>query len=228
MSAPNPSLIFWQHDLRQAIANNTWTPLAWNLNRNSKPSQHAWSDYKFVPATTAIAAGSDAQALPQATINVDSTADFADSGYLVITISNIDRVVKYTGKNATQFTGCTLGAGTLATTNPVKQALVEFKSPYPAICALVAEIAWAPNITGTRGIRVTFGGGLLGGTTLVDATATGTPHIQTAEQPAFPLGNPPNTIEVFQDSGGTLNTAIQGNLDSPRLVVTTLGTYTTA
>lgn len=64
-----------------------------------------------VPATTTIAVASNGQVLPQGTINVVSTTNFPAYGWLIIG----SRVVQYTGKTATTFTGCTGGTGALAT-----------------------------------------------------------------------------------------------------------------
>jgi hypothetical protein len=65
---------------------------------------------------TTIAAGSDKKVLPQGTINVASTASFPAEGQLVIGAD----VVTYTGKGATEFTGCTGGTGELTTGEKVK------------------------------------------------------------------------------------------------------------
>jgi len=79
----------------------------------------------FISSSTTIAAGSNGQALPQATINVASTAGFPTSGTLRITISGADTLVTYTGLNGgTQFTGCSGGTGTLATSQAVSFANV--------------------------------------------------------------------------------------------------------
>ena len=64
-------------------------------------------------------------ALPQATINVTSTAGFDSSGTLEIgsqvTPSAPITVVSYTGKTATSFTGASGGTGTFATGQEVRQ-----------------------------------------------------------------------------------------------------------
>jgi hypothetical protein len=71
-----------------------------------------------VPTTT-IAAGSNAAALPQATINVAATTGFATAGKFTVTISGSPVTVTYTGVTGTSFTGCTGGTGTLATAQAV-------------------------------------------------------------------------------------------------------------
>jgi len=65
--------------------------------------------------TTTIAAGSNGQTLPQATVFVASTAGFPTSGQFVVDGS----VVSYTGTTSGSFTGCTGGTATLSTSDPV-------------------------------------------------------------------------------------------------------------
>lgn len=64
---------------------------------------------------TTIAAASNGQTLPQATINVVSTTGFPNSGSVKIQ----NQIIAYTGKTSTTFTGCTGGTATLATGNTV-------------------------------------------------------------------------------------------------------------
>ena len=73
--------------------------------------------------STTIAAGSNGAALPQATINVASTAGFPSSGSVIIDISGSRQLVSYTGLTGTTFTGCTGGTGTLATNNGVTNTI---------------------------------------------------------------------------------------------------------
>lgn len=69
-----------------------------------------------VGASTTIAAGSNGQSLPQATINVASTTNFPTSGTINVVTSAGTQSVTYTGLNAgTQFTGCSGGTGTMST-----------------------------------------------------------------------------------------------------------------
>jgi hypothetical protein len=72
-------------------------------------------------AATTIAAGSNGQALPQATINVANTSAFTTSGSLLVTTSAGIQVVTYTGKTPTSFTGCSGGTGTMTTGGAVTQ-----------------------------------------------------------------------------------------------------------
>jgi hypothetical protein len=67
------------------------------------------------PAATTVAAGSNGVTLPQATVNVASTAGWPAKGVLVVGGST----VQYTGLTSTSFTGCTGGTATLATGNAV-------------------------------------------------------------------------------------------------------------
>lgn len=81
--------------------------------------------YNF--AKTNIAAASNGQVLPQATVNVGSTARFAATGsFKVLTTAGV-QLVTYTGKTATSFTGCAGGTGTLGT-----RAAVEYPLPTTA------------------------------------------------------------------------------------------------
>jgi hypothetical protein len=65
-------------------------------------------------ATTTIAAGSNGQSLPQATINVASTSGFPTSGAIAVATSDGVQTVAYTGVTGTSFTGCTGGTGTMS------------------------------------------------------------------------------------------------------------------
>jgi hypothetical protein len=76
----------------------------------------------FFVGSTTIAAGSNGAALPQSTINVASTAGFAQSGQILVTISGAPQLITYTGITATSFTGCTGGTGALATSQAVQFA----------------------------------------------------------------------------------------------------------
>lgn len=72
--------------------------------------------------STTIAAGSNGASLPQATINVASTTGFATSGTIYVITTNGPQAVTYTNTNATQFTGCSGGTGTMNTGNSVSSA----------------------------------------------------------------------------------------------------------
>ena len=64
---------------------------------------------------TTIAAASNGQSLPQATINVASTAAFPSSGAAFVVTSTGTQEVIYTGTTGTALTGCTGGTGAMAT-----------------------------------------------------------------------------------------------------------------
>jgi hypothetical protein len=65
---------------------------------------------------TTIAAGSNGQALPQATINVAAvSALFGTLGQFVVIINGAAVTINFTGTTGTSFTGCSGGTGTLAT-----------------------------------------------------------------------------------------------------------------
>lgn len=81
-------------------------------------------------AVTAIAAGSNGQTLPQATINVTSTAGFPASGTIKVHTSAGVEDVTYTGLTATSFTGAAGGTGTLTTGGVVDGPIIPQLSIY--------------------------------------------------------------------------------------------------
>lgn len=222
-------LIFWQHPVAQTLPSGVWTPVAWNALLSSVPNAAEWTTY--VPASTTIAAGSNGAVLPVGTINVVSTTGFAAATstaprYLVVRISGTDRVVMYTGMSGgTQFTGCTLGVGTLATGQAIAQANVELVTPLGAVGAMIAELAWASNGTGGRWTRLravdALGPGihLNGGTGFAAAIASTDPLIRSVAQEQ-PIPNPAQRfrIEGHQTSGGPLDSPID-QAAAPRLVI---------
>lgn len=68
-----------------------------------------------IVTSTTITSGSNGAVLPQATINVASTAGFSTSGIVNVTSSTGSQVIAYTGITGTSFTGCTGGTGTMST-----------------------------------------------------------------------------------------------------------------
>lgn len=69
-----------------------------------------------IPTSTILAVGSNGLALPQDTINVNSTVGYnATGGTLKVTTSAGVQIVTYTGITATSFTGCSGGTGTMST-----------------------------------------------------------------------------------------------------------------
>lgn len=86
----------------------------------------------YTTARTTIAVGSNGVSLPQATINVASTAAnastgtvaFPSSGTLYITTAAGVQTVTYTGVTGTTFTGCSGGTGAMST-----GGLVQFTTP---------------------------------------------------------------------------------------------------
>jgi hypothetical protein len=220
----NPSrrpYIWYQHPRAIAIPNNTWTPIPWDTNRVDTSNSHPG-----YTASTTIAAGSNGAALPQSTINVADTSAFSSTGYLVITISGNDTVVGYTGKTATTFTGCNtapdagISTGTLATGQTVAQSNVVFVINTPYLWNLVAEVAFDSSATGVRGMRVrdmTAPFYFPGATNYVGGLGISLQHMQVAMQPGF-LATTVTRIEVYQNSGGVLNVALDG-LQSPSLMM---------
>lgn len=193
-----------------------------------------WTPY--IAAATTIAAGSDTAVLPQATINVASTVGFAaasasNPGFIVIEIAGVDVVVQYTGLTTTQFTGCTLGVGTLATGQNVRQANVHnFAVPGGKLGVGTVEAAFAANATNDRGIRfrvIDFLFNFPGGTKTEKSCATQTHHIQSGEQPGTVVPGNFMRFELFQDSGGNLNTVVEA-LSAPRIVMVAVTGFSAA
>ena len=86
-----------------------------------------WDAFVFGGASTTIAAGSDGQSLPQATINLTSTSGFVVpeyyglAGTVMINTTLGKQLVTYSGVNGNALTGCAGGAGAMATGNAVWQ-----------------------------------------------------------------------------------------------------------
>ena len=80
-----------------------------------------YSDTDDYQVEATVAAGSDGDELPQATINVDTTDYFESSGDLYIMSTDGLQIVTYTSKTGTTFDGCTGGTGTLAEGDAVYQ-----------------------------------------------------------------------------------------------------------
>jgi tRNA A58 N-methylase Trm61 len=117
------------------------------------------------PVETTVAAGSDGDTLPQATINVVATADFPSSGRLLVTTSVGTEVVFYTGVTATTFTGCTGGAGDLSTgdlvvdVSPTAQDVMEIIIKTAGGAIIVSSTANASTDSNKTGyFQLTFDG----------------------------------------------------------------------
>ena len=87
--------------------------------------------------TTTISALSDGQTLPQAVINVASTAGFPTSGAINIETSLGFELVTYTGITATSFTGALGGLGLMSTGGLVNQGLPGALFDYPVRSVLI-------------------------------------------------------------------------------------------
>lgn len=98
-----------------------------------------------------VAAGSNNAALPQATINVNSTVGFQPAsatapGYITITLATgINVTVSYTGLTSTSFTGCALAAGspggTLTTGVSVQGPLIALLAPGDVLTFTLTKVA---------------------------------------------------------------------------------------
>jgi hypothetical protein len=103
-------------------ANGTFTITV--LNNTQFTLDGSAGNGAFTGQLTTIAAGSNGAILPQATINVASTAGFNTSGTIYVTTSTGVSTVNYTGTTGTSFTGCTGGTGTMSTGGGVSTSVV--------------------------------------------------------------------------------------------------------
>jgi hypothetical protein len=106
--------------LTSASANNTQgfsvTDFARTVTGSGIPSG---TTILRIPSTTILSA-SDGAALPQSTINVADTSDFAIAGTFGVVVGDGSfETITYTGKTLTTFTGCTGGSGTMAANGAV-------------------------------------------------------------------------------------------------------------
>ncbi len=220
---------FWAHGSALAIPTGVWTPLPWNY----VPTD----EFGFSPAlqgtATTIASGSNAAVLPQATINVASTTGFLSSGYIVITGApgaSTDTLVSYTGKTGTTFTGCNsayhsagvgVSTGTLATSQVVTQANVEFYPPTGYLWNTIACVAMASIPTTSycsirfRAIDGTFNFPIATADFAGINLASGQ-HIQVTLQPGY-TSAAPSRIEVFHNAGSVKNSVLI-SIDAPVLM----------
>jgi hypothetical protein len=113
------------------------------------------------PHGTTITSGSNAAVLPQATINVASTAGFPTSGFLNVVTALGIQVVSYTGVTGTSFTGCQGGLGAMTTGGQVVLAEpVDGLGKSLELAALTAgpdnwtNLAW--NLVNAVPTKVTF------------------------------------------------------------------------
>ncbi len=103
------------------------------------PSSFMASAYReiFYDRVTPITAGSVGAALPQATIHVADTTDFADGPSTIhMLIDGVYTDVAYTGKTATTFTGCTGGTGTMDSTASAGQGILWQQTPAAGVTIL--------------------------------------------------------------------------------------------
>lgn len=106
------------------------------------------------PILTRLTAGSNGVTLPQGTLHVEDTSLFPASGNLIV---NAESGIAYTGKTSTTLTGCTGGAGTLATGQLVGQ--VGQDPRYPAKpWGSIPIFQWSNRVSGGIAISHTSGG----------------------------------------------------------------------
>lgn len=96
-----------------------------NLGGFAYDGTYVWTGGGFYSRDTKITSGSNGATLPQSVINVVSTALFPSSGSLLIQGSN--KVIFYTGKTSTSFTGCSGGTGQIFTNNTLVDRRITLK-----------------------------------------------------------------------------------------------------
>lgn len=117
----------WIEDAQNCLLSkvvNLWTTsITYNHTLQPRGGQvhidTGYLSYSLAGPATTIAAASNAVALPQATINVASTANFPTVGTAKVTTSTGVQQVAYTGVTATTLTGCEGGTGTMSTNGAV-------------------------------------------------------------------------------------------------------------
>lgn len=174
-------------------------------------------DGNGVNGSTTIASGSNGVSLPTGTINVTSTTTFPTSGVLLVTTSAGNQIVGFTGKNATQFTGCTGGTGTMSTGGAVISAI--------AGSALTGGIAYQDQTTSQSndcggGGSGYFGGGAGqsdgraggGGSGFLHATRVtdGTTTTGSNAGSGNTTTSPPNTTDPYYSAGVGLGASATG------------------
>lgn len=213
-----------------ALPNNVWTVLPLGNEIITDGSQLTM--HPINASSTTIGSGSNAAVLPQATIDVAAggsagfpAASAANPQFLVITGpfgAGIDSVVKYTGISPgtgpggqDQFTGCSQGAGTLATGQVVKPANWIVNLPDKSIWSLDGIVTFpaAGNTTGLLGVRFAgttqLGLNIAGGTQqIANPNAQITVSLSTVFAQA--AGASPFCAQMFQSSGATLTIPIDG------------------
>jgi len=135
---PVPQLQIWPvqpapndptaHPVSSTLSKVTWSPappqpLITTYKNSFVTQREIWDYFRILSIrsplgpTTTIAAGSDGQTLPQATIFVVSTAGFPPAGVpgafgriTVVTDAGV-QTITYTGTTPTSFTGCLFGGG---------------------------------------------------------------------------------------------------------------------
>lgn len=225
----NVPAAWWYSPISLAIPNNKWTPVPWT-SLSTDPYRVA--GVAAPTAATTIAAGSNAAALPQATIHVASTTGFTSTGWAIINGppgASVYTIFSYTGVTATTFTGCNtshkggqtaIATGTMATGQAVQQHVVEYLPATPGYYCSIVDVAWAANGTGVRGVR--FRGTsspfyFVGSAAHHPALNIATQHTQCQMQPAAASAADGTVVEVFQTSGGVLN-LVNDSIAAPSLM----------
>jgi hypothetical protein len=126
---------------------NYRTTIAAGSNGQSLP-QATINVASTTTASTTIAAASNNVSLPTGTINVASTTGFPSGGFLNVQTTEGTQLVLYTGITATTFTGCTLGRGSMQTGGSISIGFPSSGTIHVTTSAGIQTVTYT-GITGT-------------------------------------------------------------------------------
>jgi len=172
---------------------NYRTTIAAGSNGQSLP-QATINVASTTTASTTIAASSNNVSLPTGTINVASTTGFPSGGYLNVQTTEGIQQVLYTGITATTFTGCTLGRGSMQTGGTVT---IGFPS------------SGTINVTTSGGVQtVTYTG--ITGTTFTGCSG-GTGTMSTGGAVTAPISVNMTAANSYSNLGSVVVSGVTGN-----------------
>jgi hypothetical protein len=164
-------------------------------------------------SATTVGTSSDAVTLPQSTINVVSTTDFASAGtFFIVTSGGALQYITYTGKTSTTFTGCTGGTLTINASNPI---------------STLSQLVMSANATATNAsASITIGGeregalgaiGISGSNNLVQNVRSINTYGSNANgQELFAIGlGVPSGTDGQTSNGGTNNWILDCRVEKP-------------
>lgn len=188
-------------------ASNNQTTIAAGSNGQTLP-QATINVASTVVASTTIAAASNNVTLPQTTINVASTVGFPTAGFIFVTTPAGVQQVNYTGITATTFTGCSGGIGTMSTGNTVN---VTFPT------------AGTINVTTSAGLQTVNYTGITA-TTLTGCTG-GTGTMSTGGLCYMPIQISTTAANAYANLGSPVISGVLGNTTANGTWIVTVPSY---